>query len=100
MSGPVVVDIPHQLGKAAARARMDAGIGKLAGFVPGGTVSEHRWEGDTMVVAVSAFGQRVSSRMEVFDSHVHAVFELPPLLQPFADKIRGKLAKDGAGLLK
>ena len=93
MSGPIVVDIPHKLGQAAARARMDAGV-------PGGVVTEHRWEGDTLVVAVEAFGQRVASRMEVFDTHVHSVFDLPALLAPFAEKIRGKLERDGAGLLK
>ena len=100
MSGPISVDLPHRLGKAGARARMEAGIGKLAGFVPGGTVTEHRWDGETMIIAVEAFAQRVAARMTVTETHVHAVFDLPPLLAPFAEKIRGKLARDGAGLLE
>ena len=100
MSGPISVDLPHQLGRAGARARMEAGVGKLTGFIPGGTVTEHRWEGDTMIVAVQAMGQRVAARMTVTETHVHTLFDLPPLLAPFAEKIRGKLQKDGAGLLK
>ncbi len=100
MSGPITVDLPHQLGKAGARARMDAGAGKLTGFIPGGNVTEHRWEGDTMIIAVQAMGQRVAARMTVTETHVHALFELPPLLAPFAETIRGKLQKDGAGLLR
>ena len=100
MSGPITVDLPHQLGKAGARARMEAGAGKLASFVPGGQVTEHRWEEDTMIIAVEAFGQRVGARMTVTETHVHAVFDLPPLLAAFAEKIRGKLQKDGAALLK
>ena len=100
MSGPITVDLAHQLGKAGARARMEAGAGKLTSFIPGGTVTEHRWEGDTMVIAVQAMGQRVSARLTVTETHVHALFDLPPLLAAFAEKIRGKLQKDGAGLLK
>lgn len=100
MSAPITVDLPHQLGKAGARARMEAGAGKLASFVPGGRVTEHRWEDDTMIIAVEAFAQRVGARMTVTDTHVHAVFDLPPLLAAFAEKIRGKLQKDGAALLK
>ena len=100
MSGPITVDLPHQLGKTAARARMEAGAGKLTSFIPGGTVTEHRWEGDTMIVAVQALGQRVAARMIVTETHVHALFDLPPLLASFAGTIKGKLQKDGAGLLK
>ncbi len=100
MSAPITVDLPHQLGKAGARARMEAGAGKLTGFIPGGTVTEHRWEDDTMVVAIQAMGQRVGARMTVTETHVHAVFDLPPLLGMFAEKIKGKLERDGAGLLK
>lgn len=100
MSGPIEVDIPHALGVAGAKARMDAGIGKLAEFVPGGHIAERRWDGDTFVVAVEAFGQRVSARMEVLEHRVHAIFELPLMLQPFAEKLRAKFEKDGAGLLR
>jgi hypothetical protein len=45
-------------------------------------------------------GQRIMSRLEPFDDHVHAVLDLPPLLALFADKIRAKLAKDGPKLLE
>jgi Putative polyhydroxyalkanoic acid system protein (PHA_gran_rgn) len=100
MTAPVEVDFPHKLGRAAARQRIEGGIGKLASFVPGGTVSEHRWEGDTLSFTVEAMGQRVGSRLTVLDDKVHAVFDLPPFLALFADKIRAKLAKDGPKLLE
>ena len=100
MTPPIELDLPHKLGRAAARARIEGGIGKLAGFVPGGTVSEHRWDGDTLSFTVEAMGQRVGSRLTVFDDKVHAVFDLPPFLALFADKIRAKLAKDGPKLLE
>ena len=100
MSVPIEVDIPHKLGRDAARARVERGTGKLASFVPGGTVSEHRWDGDTLSFTVEAMGQRVASRLTVLDDKVHAVFDLPPFLALFGDKIRAKLAKDGPKLLE
>ncbi len=100
MSVPIEVDIPHKLGRDAARARIERGTGKIASFVPGGTVSEHRWDGDTLSFTVEAMGQRVAAQLTVLDDKVHAVFELPPFLALFADKIRAKLAKDGPKLLE
>lgn len=100
MSAPIEIDLPHKLGRNAARARIEGGFGKLAGFIPGGTVSEHHWEGDTLSFTVEAMGQRVGSRLTVFEDKVHAVFDLPPFLALFADKIRAKLAKDGPKLLE
>ncbi|MES1974094.1 MAG: polyhydroxyalkanoic acid system family protein [Pseudomonadota bacterium] len=100
MSDPISVDIPHKLGLAGARARIDRGIGKLASFVPGGTVTEHRWEGDTLVFTLEAMGQRVASRLEVLETRIHASFDLPPMLRLFAGKIRDKLTRDGGKLLE
>lgn len=100
MTTPIEVDIPHRLGRDAARARIEGGIGKLASFVPGGTVSEHTWDGDTLVFAVEAMSQRIGARLTVMDDKVHAAFDLPAFLALFADKIRAKLAKDGPKLLE
>ncbi|MDB5705335.1 MAG: hypothetical protein JWN66_2451 [Sphingomonas bacterium] len=100
MSDPITVDIPHKLGLASARARIDKGVGKLASFVPGGAVTEHRWEGDTLIFTVEAMGQRVASRLDVMETRIHASFDLPPMLRLFASKIREKLTRDGAKLLK
>lgn len=100
MAEPVTVDIPHKLGREGARTRIEAGIGKLAGMFPGGTVTEQHWEGDALSFTVQAMGQRVASRLELFDDRVRAELDLPPFLRLFADKIRAKLQKDGPALLK
>lgn len=100
MNDPITVDIPHKLGLEAARARIETGVGKLASFVPGGAVTEHRWEGDTLTFTVEAMGQRVASRLDVMDTKIHASFDLPPMLRLFANKLREKLMKDGPKLLK
>jgi hypothetical protein len=97
MSTPIALDIPHQLGKAAAHDRLDRGIGKIGQLIPGGGQVTHSWEGDTMIFTVSAIGQTMNCIATVFDDKVHAVVDLPPMLSLFAGKIRDAL---GAGLPK
>lgn len=100
MADPVVVDIPHRLGRDVARARIAGGMSKIAEIVPGGGHVEQSWEGDILHFTVSAMGQTVASRLEVFDTHVHAEVHLPPMLALFASKVREKLAEKGTKLLK
>jgi hypothetical protein len=100
MAEPVTVDIPHKLGREAARGRIAGGVGKLADMFPGGGQVEQRWEGDTLHFTVSAMGQVIACRLDVFEHHVHAEVDLPPMLALFAGKIREKLAKDGPKLLE
>jgi hypothetical protein len=100
MADPVVVDIPHKLGRAAARARIAGGVGKLAEMVPGGGHVEQRWDGDTLHFSVTGMGQKVACRLDVLDDKVHAEVDLPPMLALFAGKIRDKLAEKGTKLLK
>ncbi|WP_375397934.1 polyhydroxyalkanoic acid system family protein [uncultured Sphingomonas sp.] len=100
MSEPITVDIPHKLGLAEARRRIDAGIGQLAGWFPGGAAVDHHWQGDIMAFTVAALGQRVAGRLDVRDERVIATVDLPPFLALFADRIRAKLAKEAPRLLE
>ncbi len=100
MAAPITLDIPHKLGRDAAKARLAGGIGKIGDMFPGGGVVEHRWAGDTLHFTVSAMGQRVASRLEVSDANVRATIDLPPFLALFADRIRDKLAKEAPKLLE
>ncbi|MFT3976127.1 MAG: polyhydroxyalkanoic acid system family protein [Sphingomonas bacterium] len=100
MSAPIEVDVPHQLGIAAARQRIAGGFGKFADFVPGGAITEHRWEGDTLHFTMEGLGQRVSARMDVGEANVHCAFTLPAFLGMFADRIRAKLEREAPKLLE
>ena len=97
---PVEVDIPHKLGKAAARARVEAGFKQIADLIPGGHVTAHHWDGDSLTFTIEGLGQRVSSRLDIFDAKVHAVVDLPPLMALFAEPLRAKLAKEGRVMLE
>ncbi len=100
MADPISLDIPHKLGREAARGRIAGGIGKLTDMVPGGGHLEQRWEGDTLHFTLTAMGQQVASRLEVLDDRVHAEVHLPPMLALFAGKVRDKLAEKATKLLK
>lgn len=99
MAEPLALDIPHKLGKAAVRERLDRGIGKIGSVIPGGGAVTHDWDGDAMNFTVSAMGQTMKCRATVFDDNVHAVVDLPPLLAMFADKIRAALGRELPKLL-
>lgn len=99
MTQPIEIDLPHQLGRDAAKRRIENGFGKLAGFIPGGSVTEHQWAGDTLHFVAEGMGQRVAVQLDVSEANVHATFELPMMLSMFADQIRAKLQKEGPKLL-
>ena len=99
MSQPIELDIPHKLGKAGARARVEHGFKSIADMIPGGRVTQHEWAGDTLTFTVEGMGQRIASRLEVFDDKVHAAVDLPALLSLFAEPLRAKLAKEAPKML-
>lgn len=99
MSQTITLDIPHQLGREGAKARIGAKIGRLADKIPGGATVEHRWEGDSLHFTVTAMGQQVASRLDVAESIVHAEVALPGMLGLFAGKVREMLEKEGPRLL-
>lgn len=100
MSAPVEVDLPHKLGRDEARRRVERGFGKLAGWIPGGQVTQHRWEGDTLSFTVEAMGQRVDARLDVRDTLVNARLELPAMLGMFAGQIQAVLRANAPKLLE
>ena len=100
MATPITLDIPHQLGKAGVRARLDGGVGRLGEKIPGGAQVEHRWDGDTLHFTVQAMGQRVQSTATVFDNHVHAVVDLPGFLAMLAGPIKRAIEAEAPKLLK
>ena len=101
MSQPVVVTIPHQLGRFEARRRIDEGIGQLTQqFAAMGEV-KHAWEeGDVLRFTVSTLGQAVSGFIEVTEQSVRLEVLLPGFLAMIASKVKGRLQKEGQILLE
>lgn len=100
MSKAVSVTIPHELGRAEARRRVDAGFADLSRHLGGlGAVSK-QWEGDRLSFAFQAMGQAISGAIDVADHAVKLEVLLPNLLAMMAGKLKGRLQKEGQLLLE
>lgn len=102
MSRPVTVTIPHRLGRAEARARVEASLGRFKNEMGRAGLGEiqHAWTEDRLGFHARALGQTITGRIDVRDSDLQIEVELPALLAGFADKIAGKLRKEGALLIE
>jgi hypothetical protein len=100
MTNPITVDLPHNLGVAEARRRIDAGKDKLAGHIPGGAQASSNWEGDRLHLTVTAMGQTVDTHIDVQEKLVRLEVMLPPMLAMFAGPITNFLSHKGGELLE
>lgn len=101
MSKPIVISIPHQLGVAEAKTRIDAGFGRLdQQFGSGLAKCTQSWEGDRMSFAAKIMGQSVGGRLDVLADSVRLEVDLPPFLAMIADSLKGRLKKEGTLLLE
>ena len=102
MSGPVTIDVPHQLGRAAAIERLRSRIGELAGHIPGGMATVNSsWPSDNvMALEVTTMGQTISARLEVEDTRVRVELVLPMMLSFFSGMISAAVREGGEKLLE
>lgn len=101
MSKPLVVVIPHQLGREGARGRLQTGLAGLKSkFGDKLTAIDERWSGDHLDVAVRALGQSVSAGLDVGEQEVRLEIHLPWMLALIAEKARNMIQKEGQMLLE
>ena len=68
MSEPLVVTIPHRLGKDEAVARIKGGFGRAKGeFAHLISIQNDSWEGDRLSFAASALGQHAHGFIDVYE---------------------------------
>ena len=99
MSAPLVVSIPHRLGREEARRRLRHGLTRAAASLPVLKVDEEKWVGDRMVFRVRALGQAAAGHVDVEDDHVRVEVTLPWLLQRFAQAAQATIKNRGRLLL-
>lgn len=100
MAEKLTVDLPHKLGAAEARRRIERGIGRLSDFVPGGAEVESRWSGERLDLRVTAMGQGISASIDVRETAVRIELDLPGALACFARPVEALLRRKGAELLE
>ena len=100
MPTPLTVTLPHQLGRAEARRRIETGFAQIAHALPGsGGTFKQDWDGDRLTFGVAAMGQAVNGVIEVGDAAVTMVIELPGVLGFIANTLKDRLQKAGQLLL-
>jgi hypothetical protein len=99
MSAPLIVSIPHRLGREEAVRRLKAGLTRAASSVPVLKVDEEKWEEDRMIFRIRALGQAASGHLDVADDHVRLEVSLPWLLQRFAEAAQVAIRNRGNLLL-
>ena len=99
MSAPLVVSIPHQLGREEATRRLKTGLSRAAAQLPVMKVDEEHWDGDRMMFRVRALGQAIGGNVDVGDDHVRVEVTLPWLLQKFAQAAQTAIKSRGQLLL-
>ena len=99
MSAPLVVSIPHSLGREEAMRRLKTGLSRAATSVPVLKVDEERWEDNRMIFRVRAMGQAAAGHVDVADDHVRVEVVLPWLLQRFAEAAQAAIRNRGNLLL-
>lgn len=88
MSQPLVVSIPHRLGKDEALRRLKSGFSQArTNFSGVMSMSEETWNGDQVSFRIGVMGQQAQGTVDVNETEVRVAVELPWLLARIADKI-------------
>ena len=78
MSKPVVVSIPHSLGREEATRRLQSGLGKAReNFGSVLTVFEDKWSDSHADLRLAMLGQTANGTIDVEPDHVRLEVQLP-----------------------
>ena len=101
MSKPLVVSVPHRLGKEEALRRLKNGLGQAgASFGHLFSIQEETWIDNHLQFRISALGQTASGSIDVVDDHVRLEVFLPWLLAKVAGGLQPLIRKEGTLLLE
>ncbi len=85
---PLIVSIPHRLGRQEAKRRIDSGIGRLGpelGAIVGAL--DYSWDADTLNFRAAAMWQTITGRVEVLDDAARIEIDLPWMMRLLGDTI-------------
>ena len=101
MTAPLVVSIPHHLGRQEAVSRLKNGLGRArTDFGHLMTIEEETWTGDRVAFRLRALGQGASGVIDVEDDHLRLEVSLPWLLAKLSEKLVPAIRKEGTLLLE
>jgi len=104
MPQPMKTTVPHNLGKAEARRRLETGFAtierQLSGSLLGAVSFQNHWAGDQLSIEGRGLGQKIAGRLIVEENCVQIEIDLPEMLAALADQLRKKISMQTQLLLK
>ena len=100
MSQPLTVDVPHSLGAAEAKRRVQANLHTLGSKLPAGATVTPAWEGDRLRLDITMLGQQAEAGLDIQDALIRISVLLPPALAFFRDAVAAALRQSGTALLQ
>jgi hypothetical protein len=101
MSTPLIVSIPHRLGREEATRRIKSGlVAARTSYSALLTFHEEAWSGNRVAFHVSVLGQTAAGLIDVADDHVRLEVTLPWLLAKFAEQLTPAIRKEGTLMLE
>jgi hypothetical protein len=101
VSEPLVVTIPHRLGRDEAVRRLKSGLSRartdFGGLI---AVDQEAWTGSRVAFSLRALGQASSGSIEVFDDHLRVEVVLPWLLAKVAERFVPQIRKEAMLLIE
>ena len=101
MPPPLIVSIPHRLGRDEATRRLKSGLettrAKLGQIL---AIEEETWTDNRLQFRVRALGQAASGTVDVAEDHARLEVMLPWPLAQIADKIQRAIQSQGQTMLE
>ncbi len=101
MTAPLIVSIPHRLGRAEATRRVKSGLdtvrSKLTQVM---TIEEETWTDSELQLRVRALGQPASGTIDIAEDHARLEVMLPWPLAQIAEKVQRAIQSQGTAMLE
>lgn len=101
MSSPLVVSIPHRLGKQEAARRLKNGLSRVGqefGHII--SVEDEIWKEDEVAFRVRALGQTAGGTIQVLEDRLRLEVTLPWLLAKLSERLVPAIQRNGTLLLE
>src|SRR5437763_1891804 len=95
MSQPLIISIPHHLGREEAARRIKTGLATArANYRAFLTIHEETWTEDRLSFNISSLAQTAAGTIDVADDHVRLEVTLPWLLAKLVEKFAPVIRKE------
>jgi hypothetical protein len=101
MPPPLIVSVPHRLGRDEATRRLKSGLEtartKLGQVI---AIEEETWTDNRLQFRVRALGQTANGTVDVAEDHARLEVTLPWPLAQIADKVQHAIQRQGTAMLE